>query len=353
MLGNEEFMEIKVLRRQGKSLRAIAAEVGCAVNTVRRHLEHPELPRYAKRRSTRPKLGPFEAYLRERIATAGAERIPASVMAREIRQQGYRGSDRQVLRLVRELRPRPVEEPLMRFETAAGEQMQVDWIEFRRTPGHALAAFVAVLGCSRASYVEYVTDERIASLLGCHRRAFEFFGGVPRTVLYDNAKTVVIKRDAYGEGRHQFHATFLDFARHHGFLPRLCRPYRAKTKGKVERMNRYLRYSFHLPLVTRLARSGLELDVATANVEVRRWLREVANARVHGTTGKVPTAELELERGSLLPLPPPWRGEVAPAQPRSEPQRVLMPGRPLPVFPEQWTPQQHPLAMYAALVEAP
>lgn len=231
MIGNEEFMEIKVLRRQGKSLRAIAAEVGCAVNTVRRHLEQPDLPRYAKRRSVRPKLGPFEAYLRERIASAGAERIPASVLAREIRERGYRGTDRQVLRLVRELRPRPAEEPLVRFETAAGEQMQVDWIEFRRTPRNALAAFVAVLGCSRASYVEYVTDERIASLLGCHRRAFEFFGGVPRTVLYDNVKTVVIKRDAYGPGRHQFHVTFLDFARHRGFLPRLCRPYRAKTKG--------------------------------------------------------------------------------------------------------------------------
>lgn len=346
-------MEIKVLRRQGKSLRAIAAEVGCAVNTVRRHLAHRELPRYAKRHSVRPKLGPFEGYLRERIATAGAERIPATVLAREIRERGYRGTDRQVLRLVRELRPRPAEEPLVRFETAAGEQMQVDWIEFRRTPGNALAAFVAVLGCSRASYVEYVTDERIASLLGCHRRAFECFGGVPRTVLYDNVKTVVIKRDAYGPGRHQFHATFLDFARHHGFLPRLCRPYRAKTKGKVERMNRYLRYSFHLPLVTRLGRSGLELDVATANVEVRRWLREVANAREHGTTGKVPAAELEVERSSLLPLPPPWRGVIAQAPPQSEPIRATTTERPLPAFPEQWTPQQHPLSMYAALMEAP
>jgi hypothetical protein len=118
-------------------------------------------------------------------------------------------------------------------------------------------------------------------------------------------------------------------------------------------MNRYLRYSFHLPLVTRLGRSGLELDVATANVEVRRWLREVANAREHGTTGKVPAAELEFERGSLLPLPPPWRGVIAPAQPRPEPGRIATSGRPLPAFPEQWTPHQHPLSMYAALVETP
>ena len=118
-------------------------------------------------------------------------------------------------------------------------------------------------------------------------------------------------------------------------------------------MNRYLRYSFHLPLVTGLGRSGLELDVGTANVEVRRWLREVANARVHGTTGKIPAVELGSEREALLPLPPPWRGVIAPAQPRAEPVRSATPTRPLPAFPEQWTPQQHPLAVYAALVEVP
>ena len=117
-------------------------------------------------------------------------------------------------------------------------------------------------------------------------------------------------------------------------------------------MNRYVRYSFHLPLVTRLGRSGLELDVATANIEVRRWLREVANVREHGTTGKVPAAELEAERPALLPLPPPWRGVIAPAQPRPEPAREATTVRPLPAFPDPWTPRQHPLAVYAAL-EAP
>jgi len=133
----------------------------------------------------------------------------------------------------------------------------------------------------------------------------------------------------------------------------LCRPYRAKTKGKVERMNRYLRYSFHLPLMTRLGRSGLELDVATANLEVRRWLREVANVREHGTTGKVPAAELELERASLLPLPPAWGGVIALVQPRRAPIRAKSPERPLPAFPDQWTPQQHPLSLYAALMDTP
>lgn len=251
------------------------------------------------------------------------------------------------------MRPRPIEEALVRFETGAGEQLQVDWLEFRRTPGHCLAAFVAVLGCSRATYVEYVTDERIATLLGCHRRAFEYFGGVPRNALYDNIKTVVLKRDAYGPGRHQFHPTFLDFARHHGFLPRLCRPYGAKTKGKVERTNRYVRYSFHVPLLTKLRRDGLELDAVTANIEVRRWLREVANAREHGTTGQVPAVALLAERRALLPLPPPWRGEIASARPSAQTVSTPTPGRALPAFPERWMPRQHSLSVYAEFAEAP
>ena len=110
---------------------------------------------------------------------------------------------------------------------------------------------------------------------------------MPREVLYDNMRTVVLERDGYGRGRHRFHPAFLDFARHCGFRPRLCPPYRAQTKGKVERFIRYLRQSFYVPLASRLAQEGLIVDRETANLAVKRWLREVANARVHGTTGEV------------------------------------------------------------------
>jgi transposase len=92
-------------------------------------------------------------------------------------------------------------------------------------------------------------------------------------------KTVVIERDVYGEGQHRFHAGFLDFATHSGFRIKLCQPYRAQTKGKVERFNGYLRRSFYVPLASRLDQSGLQLGVVTANVEVTRWLYEVANER--------------------------------------------------------------------------
>lgn len=123
-------------------------------------------------------------------------------------------------------------------------------------------------------------------------------------------KTVVVERNAYGEGRHRFHAGLWSIARHFGFVPRLCQPYRAKTKGKVERFNRYLRYSFYIPLCSRLSQAGLQLDAATANAEVLKWLAEVANSRVHGETGKRPDEELLIERGSLQPLPPRLSGST-------------------------------------------
>lgn len=141
--------------------------------------------------------------------------------------------------------------------------------------------------------------------------------GIP-SILYDNMKTVILERDAYGEGKHRFHAGFLDFAKHCGFTIKVCRPYRAKTKGKVERFNGYLRRSFYVPLASRLGQSGQQLDIVTANIEVTRWLSEVAHERIHGTTGEKPADRLTAERRQLQPVPPPWRGDVPAARPQVE-----------------------------------
>lgn len=337
-------MEIGILRRQGKSLREIAVETGMAVNTVRKHLAEGGPPCYGPRPAPASKLDPYKAYLQARVAAARPHWIPATVLAREIREQGFTGCERLVSRYVRTLKPAVPEEALVRFETAPGQPLQVDWIEFR---AEALAAFVATLGHSRASYVEYVTDERIETLVACHIRAFEFFGGVARELLYDNMKTVVTERDAFGPGVHRFHASLWDLAKHYNFRPRLCRPYRAKTKGKVERFNRYLRYSFHVPLVTRLRQAGLTLDRETANVEVRRWLREVANVRVHGETSWVPAEALMEERAALQVLPAPYRGAVAPARPvRASSSALRLPSNAFTVVPPQ-----HDLAVYERLLE--
>lgn len=233
------------------------------------------------------------------------------------------------------LKPAPRPDPVVRFEIEPGQQMQVDWAAIRRT-GDRLSIFVATLGWSRVSYVEFVTDERLETLLGCHENAFVFFDGVPREVLYDNMRTVVIGRDAYGPGQHRLQAGFQDFAHHYRFRPLLCRPYRPTTKGKVERFIGYVRSSFLVPPESRLRGSGRPLDLALANAEVRKWLRDVANRRLHATTLAVPMERLGEEQAHLLALPEPWSGRLAkPALPsRSCAPDVL----------------QRPLATYQALL---
>jgi len=322
MITEERCMEIQILHRQGKSIREICRLTGLSRNTVRKYLREPiQRPAYRSRPGRPGKLEPYKDYLQRRVVSAQPHRIPATVLYREVRALGFDGCERLVRNYVRTLYPRPVPEPDNRFETAPGVQMQVDWCVFRRGRD-PLSAFVATLGFSRASFVAFVTSERFEVLRECHEQALAYFGGVPREVLYDNMRTVVVERNAFGAGCHRFHRGLWDLARHFGFTPRLCQPYRARTKGKVERFNRYLRHSFYVPLASRLKQAGLRLDVATANAEVRRWLDEVANVRIHRETGERPVDRLATEREALQPLP--VRLAVAP---RVAPEGASVPGR--------------------------
>ena len=331
------------------SLRKIAEEVGCAVNTVRSHLQSETWPGYQRKKLRVTKLSAFENYLRERQQAAHPAWIPATVLLREIKTQGYLGSHSQLRAFMHGLKPSGLIDPIVRFETAPGEQMQVDWVEFRKGK-NPLYAFCATLGFSRASFVAFVTDMKVETLIACHQYAFDTFGGVPKRILYDNMKTVVIERDAAGAGAHRFHAGFLDYAHHCGFVIKLCRPYRAKTKGKVERFNGYLRRSFYVPLVAQLKQAGLTLDALTANIEVRRWLKDIANERIHGTTQMRPAQRLPEE--GLQALPSPWRGDIRAVRPQCEEARAPMP-RPVTVIEQiaQATPPQHPLAVYERLLD--
>ena len=186
------------------------------------------------------------------------------------------------------------QEPAVRFETEPGRQMLVDWGTMRngRSPLHV---FVAVLGYSRMLYIEFTDNMRYDTLETCHRNAFRFFGGVPREVLYDNMKTVVLQRDAYQTGQHRFHPSLWQFGKEMGFSPRLCRPFRAQTKGKVERMVQYTRNSFYIPLMTRLRPMGITVDVETANRHGLRWLHDVTNQRKHETIQARPCDRLPVQ----------------------------------------------------------
>jgi len=346
-------MEIEVLRKHGFSLRRIAAEVGCAVNTVRSHLATGVKPKYERQKQRMAKVSPYETYLRERQAAAHPLWIPATVLQREIAARGYQGGLSQLRSFLRVIRPTLPVDPVVRFETAPGEQMQIDWVEFRKG-AHPLYAFCATLGYSRASYVEFVSDMKVSTLIECHQKAFVAVGGVPKFLLYDNMKTVVIDRDVDGPGAHRYHAGFLDYAKHCGFVIRLCRPYRARTKGKVERFNGYLRRSFYVPLVATLKQAGMQLDVVTANAEVRHWLREVANERIHGTTQVKPRVRLVEERAFLQATPAPWCGDITAARPQEAVavSEGAVGHRPAIITEriETATPRQHPLAVYEQLL---
>ncbi|MFM8535837.1 MAG: IS21 family transposase [Acidimicrobiia bacterium] len=332
MLSQEQAVEIRVLARRGSGVREIARQLGCSRNTVRRYLRDRGLGRYGPRAVRATKLDDYKEYLRRRVAQARPRWIPATVLLREIREHGYAGGISQLKAWLSGLK-QVAPEAVVRFETAPGEQMQVDftWVRRGRDP---LVALVATLGYSRATFVRFGSRENADALIDGLRAALDYFGGVPSQVLFDNARTVVIDRDAYGPGRHRWHDRLRDLAEEFGFRPRLCRPYRAKTKGKVERFNGYLKGSFLVPLVASLNAGGLRLTADVANVYVGRWLDEVANARIHATTKAIPAVRLEEER-AVMPAAPALLGGA---------RRQLR--MPVPV-----ESLQHPLAVYDALLE--
>ncbi|WP_419737466.1 IS21 family transposase [Pseudomonas sp. COR18] len=338
MLTQEQSVEIRVLARQGMGIKTIARTLGLSRNTVRKYLRgEAESPRYTGRAARPEKLDPFKAYLQERVEAARPHWIPATVLLREVQAQGYTGG---ISRLKSYLAPFkcPRHDPVVRFETAPGQQVQVDFTTIRRG-SNPLKAFVATLGYSRVTFVRFGAREDSDAWLDGLREAFVYFGGVPEEALFDNAGATILERDAYGKGLHRWHPRLLALADEYGFRPRVCRPYRAKTKGKVERFNGYLKGSFITPLAATLKSAGLPLDVATANAHIGRWLDEIAHQRIHGTTGVKPATRLAEERDVLLPLPA-CRVTSAPTITSLRLGRVL-PHESL----------QHPLSVYDELLE--
>lgn len=346
MLTVEERMEISVLSKHGESIHGIAKAMGVSRNTVRRYLREGDAAATRKSGPKRlEKLDPFKDYIAGRMKAAAPDVIPAAVLLREIRARGYDGGYTRLKIFVRGLRPAPKPDPVVRFETEPGHQMQVDWATVGRG-ADKLKVFIGTLGWSRTAYVEFCDDEQLETLLSCHEHAFDFFTGVPREILYDNMKTVVLERNAYGRNLHRFHPGFLDYAGHAGFLPRLCKPYRPKTKGKVERFIGYLKRSFWIPFVASCRQAGIKPDKQAANAAVAIWLREVANARVHATTGEVPTERILIERVKLQELPKLYKGRTA--RSISSHASDTTPADPKPRTPIGY---QHPLSIYEALLE--
>ncbi len=271
----------------------IASELSLHPNTVRATLE---TVRFNQRTLVRASaLDPYTDFIRatlEQYPRLRATRIHEMVVAR-----GYTGSVQQTRRLVRRLRPRPAAEAYLRLRTLPGEQAQVDWGHFGKIRvGRAerpLSAFVMVVSWSRAIHVLFTLDQTMESFLRGHVRAFEYFGGAARTLLYDNLKTAVLARQGQVI---QFHPRLLELAGHYHFLPRPCAVARGNEKGRVERQIRFLRDRF-------FAARQFQ-DVADLNAQFVRWRDEWAHARpCPGDPSKTVAEAFEQEKPRLLPLP--------------------------------------------------
>lgn len=284
---------IHEMKKRGMNITQIAHELGRDRKTISKWLAESE-PKSYQRRSSRPsKLEPFKAYIKQRMEEGC---LNANVLYDEIVAKGYTGGTTLLRLFMQPLRPAVIEKATFRFETPPGYQAQMDWGRFYvkwEGKEKRIYAFVVVLGYSRTMYLEFTEDEKLDTLIGCHLRAFEYFGGRPEVMLYDNMKTIVTRVDERGHA--VWNERFSHFANHHGFLLKRCRPYRARTKGKVESGIKYVRQNFW-PRV----REFTNLD--DLNRQAMEWLNTVANVRVHGTTHEIPFERLKKE--SLKPINP-------------------------------------------------
>ena len=293
-----ELVMILDLHRQGLSVSAIARQLGVDRKTVRTYIAKGlEPPAYKKRTPAPAIVDPFEPYLRERLATYPG--LTAVRLWREIKERGFAGGYSVVRDRARDLRPIRAAGFEVRFETPPGEQAQVDFaqfnVEFADQPGvkRIVWLFSMVLGYSRLIWGRFVVHQDLQSVLRCHIAALEAIDGVPREILYDRMKTAVIGEDA--DGLVVYNRALVDLARHYRFQPRACRPYRAKTKGKVERPFRYIREDFFL--------GGTFRNLDDLNDQLRHWLDTIANPRVHATTRRIVNEAFAEEKPALKPLP--------------------------------------------------
>ena len=291
-ISTKEWVMIKTLLDEGVPQTRIADQLQIDRKTVARHSEDTEPAGYE--RSQMPSLlDPFKEHIQQRLAKYD---LTAMKLFTEVQAQGYRGSYRSVQRYVQTIRPPKPQPAFVRFETEPGQQAQMDWSPFGRIhylgQSRPLSCFALVLGYSRVLYAEFTISEDLPTLVQCHLNAFRYMGGIPREILYDHMKTVVL---SWSPTHTEWNPQFADFAKTFGFEPRLCRPYRAATKGKIERPFGYIGESFF---------AGIDIEhlmLEELNAQLRHWLDHIANMRIHRTTLCIPLERLKEE--PLLPLP--------------------------------------------------
>jgi len=279
------------LLREGVKKAEIARRLGVTRQTIHNWLKPKEEKTPTGRTS---KLDPFKSYINSRLERFD---LPATVLLREIRRQGFDGGITILRDYVAAVKDRHVQRLVDRFETEPGRQAQVDWAScgtiLHRGRRRRLSLLVVVLGYSRVIWAQFVVTERRPVLLQLLEEAFRQLGAVPRELLFDNLKQVVAE-PRREDNAAVIHRAFAAFAEHWGFEPVVSPPYWPREKGKVERAIQYIKSSFLE------GRSFTDLD--DLNGQLRSWLAEVANVRVHGTTKQRPVDRLADDLEAMLPI---------------------------------------------------
>lgn len=292
MLSKEDYLMIHAKSRRGAYQKDIAAELGVHPKTVSRALKRGGAPSGKRPGARGSVLDPYKPQV-DKLLEEGVWN--AVVIWRLLQEQGYPGGVSILRDYIRPKRTLRKSRATVRFETEPGRQLQADWGEiWTRVAGRRTKVHFAVntLGYSRRFHFWGAEREDAEHIYEGIIRAFEHFGGVTEEVLVDNPTALVISD---GSGR-RFNPRFVDLAGHYGFVPRACRPYRARTKGKDERMVGYVKHHFFV-------RYRAFESLAHLNQLAEQWLAEEADRRVHGTVKEVVAERFAREAPHLGPLP--------------------------------------------------
>ena len=292
MLDLEEWKMIRELKNSGLSITEISKRLGIDRKTARSAINKNSPPKY-QRKESKSILDDYKNYIDSRLELYN---LTSQKIHEELITQGYSGQYGIVNKYVQKTKDEYKTKAVMRFETIPGEQAQVDWGYFGEFYDQdkkrfiRLCCFVMILGFSRTRFIHFFDGDNTTNFLKGHNLAFEYFGGYPREILYDNLKSVVIKR-AFKQKDSEFNKEFMAFAGYYGFKPILAAPYRPQTKGKVEITVRYVRDNFF---------AGEDFrSLSNINESAQTWLYKVNN-KIHGSTHEKPFERLKKENLSTV-----------------------------------------------------
>ena len=293
MITRGEHVEIRSLMENGVSVSEISRMVGADRKTVKKYAGLDQYHPFFKEKKPKGKLDQYKGYILSRL-----KKYPLNAVRifDEIKTQGYDGKMTILRGFMKTLRKESSYDAVMRFETAPGQQAQIDWGEFGTIEidgeQKKLHGFHMILGYSRMRYVKFTTSMNLRTLIRCHIDGYNYFGGAPHENLYDNMKQVVLKRRKNANDS-DFQPMFSDFMAYYGTETKLCRVMKPRTKGKVENLVDYVKDGFFL---------GTEFtDLDDLNMKARAWTDKV-NSQVHSTTKEPPIERLKRELPLLIQI---------------------------------------------------